>query len=155
MLSLLLVAANGVAFGLVISALSASADSATSAVPLTLIPQIALAGLLLPIADMNWATKAASDLMPARWSFHLMEAAWLQDRRADADLLRSWQTAQALANLETDYDFKDIEGRKRFLDDRKDQTLDFHHGVAVGALVLSCLCLVQLLGLTAYLSMFE
>src|SRR5205085_7412024 len=59
---------NGVAMGLVISARAANADKATSIVPLTVLPQIILAGALMPVHDLNTPTRYLSDLMVARWT---------------------------------------------------------------------------------------
>ena len=53
LLALVLAAWNGTAIGLLISAMSSNADKAMSVVPLTLIPQIILAGVLVPLPEMN------------------------------------------------------------------------------------------------------
>ena len=58
-----------VALGLWVSAAARSADQATSAVPLVLIPQLLLAGAIIPVAAMIAPAKAASLLALSRWSF--------------------------------------------------------------------------------------
>jgi ABC-type multidrug transport system ATPase subunit len=56
-----------VTLGLLVSALSRSADQATSAVPLLLIPQLLLAGAIIPTASMPGAMEALSHLAISRW----------------------------------------------------------------------------------------
>lgn len=58
-----------VALGLWLSAWARSADQATSTVPLVLIPQLLLAGAVIPVAQMIGLTKAVSVLALSRWSF--------------------------------------------------------------------------------------
>jgi ABC-type multidrug transport system ATPase subunit len=58
-----------VALGLWVSAWARSADQATSTVPLIIIPQLLLAGAIIPIATMVSITKAVSVLAISRWSF--------------------------------------------------------------------------------------
>ena len=63
---MLLTAAVGVALGLLVSALVKTSEMATSLVPLILIPQILLSGLVGVPSGVN---KAAGLAMPAAWSF--------------------------------------------------------------------------------------
>jgi ABC transport system ATP-binding/permease protein len=58
-----------VALGLLVSAFATSADQATSSVPLVLIPQLLLAGAVIPVAKMIAAMKGLSVLALSRWSF--------------------------------------------------------------------------------------
>ncbi len=57
-----------VAMGLLISATVSSEDQATSLIPLTLIPQLLLAGAIVPVARMSEPLASISSLMMARWS---------------------------------------------------------------------------------------
>lgn len=68
--AMLLTAAVGIALGLLISALVKTSEMATSLVPLILIPQILLSGL---IGVPTGISKAAGLLMPATWSFDTMK----------------------------------------------------------------------------------
>lgn len=58
-----------VALGLWLSAWARSPDQATSTVPLVLIPQLLLAGAVIPIAQMIALTEGVSVLALSRWSF--------------------------------------------------------------------------------------
>jgi ABC-type multidrug transport system ATPase subunit len=58
-----------VGMGLWLSAYARSADQATSAVPLLLIPQLLLAGALIPVAQMIVPAQAVTYLALSRWSF--------------------------------------------------------------------------------------
>jgi ABC-type multidrug transport system ATPase subunit len=58
-----------VALGLWVSVVARSADQATSAVPLVLIPQLLLAGAIIPVAEMSAPAKAGAALALSRWSF--------------------------------------------------------------------------------------
>ncbi len=58
-----------VTLGLLVSAFAGSTDQATSSVPLVLIPQLLLAGAVIPVAKMIGAMKALSLLALSRWSF--------------------------------------------------------------------------------------
>ena len=152
---LVLASANGVAFGLIISAFAASSDSATGAVPLALLPQIVLAGVLLLMSDMNRPTWMIAQAMPSRWGYQMMEAAWLHERHIDAAALRDSDVAAAFANFYPDYDFKNAEKRKRFLDDHKDQVVDLTWVAPRAAGVLMLLCALQLVALTGILALRE
>ena len=57
------------ALGLLVSALARSPDQATGAVPLVLIPQLLLAGAVIPVAQMLAPVQALSALALSRWSF--------------------------------------------------------------------------------------
>lgn len=68
--TMLLTAAVGIALGLLISALVKTSETATSLVPLVLIPQILFSGLVGVPHDLN---KAIGLTMPAAWSFDTMK----------------------------------------------------------------------------------
>ena len=153
--ALALASANGVAFGLVISALAANSDSATGAVPLTLMPQIVLAGVLLPLADMNRPTRLLSDVIPSRWCYRLLEGAWLVGHPIDAEIFRDVNVAAGVANLYPDYDFKIAEERKRFLDDHKDASMELSGRMPLAVGMLVGLCGLQLLAVLGILALKE
>jgi hypothetical protein len=67
-----LTAMSGIAVGLVISAVSKTEVTAVSWVPLVLIPQMILAGVLKPYHALG-AGKAISALIPARWGFESIQ----------------------------------------------------------------------------------
>jgi hypothetical protein len=59
----------GMALGLLVSASFRSSEAAVGTLPLLLIPQIAFAGLLVPVRDMGAAAKALTWLMIQRYGF--------------------------------------------------------------------------------------
>ena len=61
--------------GLAVSCLARTTDQAAGAVPLLLMPQLLLAGGLIPLAQMPAAISALSNVVFARWSFAGMAAA--------------------------------------------------------------------------------
>ena len=153
--ALALASANGVAFGLIISALAANSDSATGAVPLTLMPQIVLAGVLLPLADMNKPTRVLSDVIPSRWAYRLLEGAWLQGHPIDVEVFRDVNVSAGAANLYPDYDFKNAEERKRFLDDHKDGSIEVSRLMPAAIGMLAGLCGLQLIAVLGILALKE
>ena len=64
----------GVALGLAISALSANADVASTAVPLAVIPQVILAGMIKPLE--NLPEYIAWFAAPSYWCFGSMSKIW-------------------------------------------------------------------------------
>ncbi|MCI0456910.1 MAG: FHA domain-containing protein [Gemmataceae bacterium] len=114
---LLLASWNGVALGLVISALAANADKAMAVVPLSLLPQIILAGVLVPLPDMNGPTRVVSYAVAARWANQVMEVGLLEGRTVDVPLLADAAYQRALWNLHPEHDLRTSEGRRRFLED--------------------------------------
>jgi ABC-type multidrug transport system ATPase subunit/pSer/pThr/pTyr-binding forkhead associated (FHA) protein len=77
---LLLSSLAGLGMGLTLSALVASVEAATALVPLLLIPQIILGGVIMPIHEMGPATRALASLTAARWGF---EAALVVEHAPD------------------------------------------------------------------------
>lgn len=83
-LTLWLASAGGIAMGLLLSAFVRRPATALSMIPLVLIPQIALGGLLFPGWSQPRAVQAVGDLTVARWGFEAMlqlergheDAAW-------------------------------------------------------------------------------
>jgi hypothetical protein len=81
-LVLLMTSLVGLGMGLTLSALVRSAEAAVALVPLLLIPQIILGGVIMPVHEMNKPMHLLSNLMAARWGY---EAA-LHIEYADDDL---------------------------------------------------------------------
>lgn len=75
-----------VTLGLLVSAFAGSSDQATSSVPLVLIPQLLLAGAVIPVAKMIGAMKALSLLALSRWSFAGLGHALNLDTRLPEDI---------------------------------------------------------------------
>ena len=66
---LLLSSLAGLGMGLTLSALVSSVEAATALVPLLLIPQIILGGVIMPIHEMLPATRGLASLTAARWGY--------------------------------------------------------------------------------------
>lgn len=69
---LLLTSLAGLGMGLTLSAIVASVEAAVALVPLLLIPQIILGGVIMPVHEMNSAMRVLSSTMVARWGFEAM-----------------------------------------------------------------------------------
>jgi ABC transport system ATP-binding/permease protein len=67
--NLYLVYLGGMSMGLVISAFVANEDRATGLVPLVVIPQMTLAGAIIPIENMPGIGKYISNVAVSRWAF--------------------------------------------------------------------------------------
>lgn len=115
--ALSLAASNGVALGLIISALATNTDKAMSVVPLTLLPQIILAGALVPLPDMNEPTRAASCLVVARWANQALEVGLMQNRPINAELLSEPENIRPLWNLYPDDDLRKPDAQLKFVTD--------------------------------------
>jgi hypothetical protein len=68
-LILLLTSLVGLGMGLTLSALVRSQQAAVALVPLMLIPQIILGGVIMPVHDMGPATRLLASLTATRWGF--------------------------------------------------------------------------------------
>jgi ABC-type multidrug transport system ATPase subunit/pSer/pThr/pTyr-binding forkhead associated (FHA) protein len=143
-LALTLAGANGVAMGLLISACSANADRATAVVPVAMLPQIILGGVLLGLPQMNAPTRAAAELFPSMWANHALEAALLEGRVIDEKLLATKGHSAALWNLYPDSDLGTEQGRVRFLADHRGERVRKAGRVALGGAALAGLAVVQL-----------
>jgi hypothetical protein len=115
--ALFLATVNGVALGLIISALASNADRAMSVVPLSLIPQIILAGVLVALPDMNGPTRAISCAVASRWANQVVEIGLFEGLSINADLLSEPSHLRPLKNLYPDYDLFQPGPRLRFLAD--------------------------------------
>ena len=60
---------TAVGHGLLISALARSEDQATSAIPVSLIPQLLFAGAIVPLAEASGVVEVVAGAVLARWSF--------------------------------------------------------------------------------------
>ncbi|CAN5561854.1 hypothetical protein BH10PLA2_BH10PLA2_04040 [soil metagenome] len=105
----------GVSAGLWISALARSAERATAAVPVIMLPQVILAGVLVALPDMNFVTNAASHLSAARWANQSVEIGLLRGRAIDTQLLAKPENLWPLWNIYPSYELNKDEGRARFL----------------------------------------
>src|SRR5262249_46755431 len=108
---------NGVALGLVISALASNADKAMSVVPLVLMPQIMLAGVMAALPELNTPTWLASHLVVTRWANQAQEIGLLQGRKVDEDLLDLEKSyyIRSLWNLYPEYNVTKPEDKTRFM----------------------------------------
>jgi hypothetical protein len=68
-LTISLVNLGGMAMGLTVSARVSNEDKATGAVPLMVLPQMSLAGAMIPVSTMPAAGKVLSNLAISRWGF--------------------------------------------------------------------------------------
>lgn len=78
LVTLIVVAMNSVAVGLLLSTLVASSEAAMALTPIALIPQVVLGGLMVPMTT-NTLLQWPMYLMPARWGF---QGAIAQERLA-------------------------------------------------------------------------
>jgi ABC-type multidrug transport system ATPase subunit len=69
---LLLCASAGVGMGLILSSIVRTTEAAIALVPMLLIPQVILAGAIMPIHKMDPTMRTASSAMVARWGFEAM-----------------------------------------------------------------------------------
>lgn len=83
---LLLVSWAGLGMGLTLSAFVSSGEAAVALVPLLLIPQIILGGVIMPIHELNPPMKVLSSAMAARWGLEGVLAVEYETR--DLDHLR-------------------------------------------------------------------
>lgn len=142
--SLTLASWNGVALGLIISALSSNADKAMAVVPLALMPQIVLAGALVALPDMNAPTRSASHLAASKWANRALEVGLLGGRRIDRDLLNRPGYLGPLRNLYADDDLATDEDRARFLRSRSGEIIEKSNLLTADLAALSALIVVQL-----------
>ena len=98
-----LAATTGVAMGLAVSALATTEDLAATVVPMMLIPQIILAGLIAPL--LNYTREFSQICIPAYWAFQgsltTLESS-VQERLRDAEYLTlstDWTPAWSCAAL--------------------------------------------------------
>lgn len=77
---------TAVAMGLWLSAAVDTPDQATSSVPLVLIPQLLLAGAIIPLASMFVPLKLLANLTVARWALTGLGSAMNLDTRLSGDI---------------------------------------------------------------------
>ena len=141
----------GASMGLIISALASNPDKAMSIVPLSLIPQIILAGVLGPLPEMNAPTRWLSYAVAARWANQAGEVGLLQEATIDANLVQNRTWTRPLWNLYPDYDFNEVESQQRFLADHIDKQVVRHEWWLLDEVVLAGFLLGQLLLTTGIL----
>lgn len=147
LLGLALTASCATALGLIVSALAGNADKATSAVPLVMLPQIILAGVLVALPDMSLPMRTASHVVLARWANGVMEATLLDHRRVDAALITDANLARPLRNLYPDYDLSLDGDRRQFLRDFSGARLDERRTLRGNYLILSAFVAMELIAL--------
>jgi hypothetical protein len=98
--SMIALAMNATALGLLLSTLVTSAEAAMALTPIALIPQVVLGGLMVPMTT-NPMLQPLMYIMPARWGF---EGAIAQERAAIANST-SWVIDLHQPNLNSAADF--------------------------------------------------
>ncbi|MSU80605.1 MAG: ATP-binding cassette domain-containing protein [Gemmataceae bacterium] len=106
---------NGIAMGLIISALASTADKATAIVPMILLPQIILAGVLTPLGNMSPAMSIGSKVVVARWANQAMEVSLMEGKTINADFLHDEANLRPLWNLYPEFNLWKDDGRRDFL----------------------------------------
>jgi len=116
LVSMIAVAMNATALGLLVSTLVASAEAAMALTPIALIPQVVLGGLMVPMTT-NPLLKPLMMVMPARWGFEgaiaqerfaiRNDPAWLIDLHqpgvaSAADFIRDGHFQCAVAQVQAD-----------------------------------------------------
>ena len=123
LLAMLLASWNGVGMGLLISAVATNGDKAMSVVPLTLIPQIVLGGVLVAIPDMNAGTKLVSLAASSRWATRACEVSLFDGKTINTDLMKEAHL-RPLWNLFPDAPLNTAEGRMKFLEKHNDKPVE-------------------------------
>ena len=123
LLAMLLAAWNGVGIGLLISAVATNGDKAMSVVPLTLIPQIVLGGVLVVIPDMNTGTKLVSLAASSRWATRACEVSMFEGKTINTDLMKE-SHLRPLWNLYPNDPLNTAEGRVKFLKKHNDKPVE-------------------------------
>jgi ABC transport system ATP-binding/permease protein len=119
-LILFVVAYSGISMGLLVSALSSNVTKAITAIPMVLIPQIILAGAMVPLSDMNTGVRILSYAMTARWGNQASEIVLLQGEHISEGLVRKYP--RAMQNLYDSYNLTDRDKPReiiRFLSDHQ------------------------------------
>jgi hypothetical protein len=137
--------------GLIISAVAANPDKAMSIVPLSLIPQIILAGVLVPVPKMNDATRFLTYPVIAYWGNQACEVGYLQGAKLDADLLSDPVALRPVANLFPDDDLDDPAAQLQFLTDHDGEKINRWDWLRIDLGVLAAFIVGQLLITTVVL----
>jgi hypothetical protein len=110
---------NAVAMGLIISALASNPDKAMFVVPLSLLPQIILSGVLVALPTMSTPMQLGSCLAVSRWANQAVEVALLEGRIVDQELLADDANYRPLWNLYPNHDFRTEQGRRVFVQENQ------------------------------------
>jgi ABC transport system ATP-binding/permease protein len=143
--ALTLAAANGVALGLLVSALSTNRDKASAAVPTVLLPQIILAGVLVSLPDMPRGVRVAADLVAARWANQALEISLLDGQPIDPEILEPEGQVWSLWNLYPEFDLRRPEEQQRFLAEHRDQRVARRGLLRIDLAALATLTVAQLM----------
>ena len=119
-------------------------------VPLTLIPQIVLGGVLVAIPDMNDGTKFVSLAASSRWATRACEVSMFEGKTIDADLMKE-SNLRPLWNLYPNDPLNTAEGRVKFLEKHNDKPVErsrqYWESLAVMAAFLIALALATTIAL--------
>jgi ABC-type multidrug transport system ATPase subunit/pSer/pThr/pTyr-binding forkhead associated (FHA) protein len=129
LVTLIVVAMNSVAVGLLLSTLVSSSEAAMALTPIALIPQVVLGGLMVPMTT-NPLLEAPMLLMPARWGFQGVVAqermavagqpAWILDlKRPDLTAAENFVQAGKFHCAEAQLAGTDFNGAWGFVDYQK------------------------------------
>jgi len=150
-LALFLTSIAGTTMGLFISAISSNVTKAITAIPLVLIPQIILAGAIVPLGDMNPGIAAVSYVTTTRWANQACEVLLVNDKKIDAGLLGKYP--RPLQNLYPGYSIVDRRDAVRFLGDMGGHEIDKNRTLAVDLLTVAILAalgfVLSIIGLRA------
>lgn len=135
---------NGVTTGLIISSLAANADKATSVVPLTVLPQIILAGALIPLPDMTVLTRTLSYPIVARWANQALEITLLQGRVLTFELMQNEAYRKALWNQYPNYNLRDPQSQQELLSTHKNKPIERRVDLTVALAILVGFLIVHL-----------
>lgn len=124
LLVFLLSAWNGVGIGLFISAVASNGDKAMSIVPLSLIPQIILAGVLVPLPEMERPVQIAAMFTSARWANQACEAIVFDGREINAEILETEGNIRPIWNLYPQEDFARRDGMQKFVAERSGEIIN-------------------------------
>ncbi|MDX9719514.1 MAG: FHA domain-containing protein [Myxococcota bacterium] len=133
LLALFLCATAGLGMGLVLSSVVRSTEAAVALVPLMLIPQLVLGGLIVPLSDFQGGVlpsgvRQLSNVMVARWTFEgLLHAE--DERRSPSPKIRISNEEQKLADNYWEEEYKPslvrIGGKRKVSPHRQDLTKAF------------------------------
>ncbi len=141
--TLILASWNGIVMGLIISAIASTADKATAIVPMILLPQIILAGVLTPLGNMSPAMSAGAQIVVARWANQAMEVSLMEGKTINADFLQDESNLRPLWNLYPEFNLWKDDGRRDFLRKYNDTVVRRRSWLAADFAALSGFLIVQ------------
>jgi ABC-type multidrug transport system ATPase subunit len=130
----------GTLLGLFVSTLVRSEMAAVTIVPLALIPQIILAGALVPVPYMNGMARALSCLCPTRWTNHAMDCSILHERTVSDALMKS--EFVSIQNVFSQYDLRKAADLSSFLTEYGGKELDLVVSGTIALMVIALFCVL-------------